>query len=517
LLAATATAFTALSAPFSAQSTLVGNFPTCNVDGTVGPFGGLDDGANVFFTDFCNKTLYRFSDSVLTNAGDATSPSAQRANGLDSGLALSQGSYFGIVQLARSSGVPAGLYAFDPRTLALTPPAPRVPASSFGTGTPKGVAADPQSSDLYVSSNNGVYRVQNPLSGSPTVTQFARGEFDGIAFSNSGSALYVAARRSMAGHVFAFGRDGTMVADISVGGGPDGLAVAPAGQVVGGIDVSNNLFVNNNDGTVERVDVNHGNSVSVVASGGERGDLAFVDSKGGLDVSQASSYVRLTRTAGPSVFGTRPRNTSRPVISGTPMVGNALMCSTGAWTGAVAAYSYRWDRDGTPIAGAGSAGSAGYTVVAADKGHTFTCAVTASNSAGSATATSDPVTVPGPLACTLAAHVSTTRRAVKHRPTKVTKAIKLTVRCDQAARGSITGTIRKGPRTKAHPRGKVLAVRFPQVSVTISPLHATIVTVQMRPATLKVLRGAKHATASFSLRVTNPNGTATAGVTVKLR
>jgi hypothetical protein len=34
----------------------------------------------------------------------------------------------------------------------------------------------------------------------------------------------------------------------------------------------------------------------------------------------------------------------------------------------------------------------------------------------------------------------------------------------------------------------------------------------MRPATLKV-----HATASFSLRVTNPNGTATAGVTVKLR
>jgi hypothetical protein len=52
--------------------------------------------------------------------------------------------------------------------------------------------------------------------------------------------------------------------------------------------------------------------------------------------------------------------------------------------------TYQWQRDGSAIPGATAPG---YIVAAADQGHTLTCAVTASNAGGSATATSPGVAV----------------------------------------------------------------------------------------------------------------------------
>jgi hypothetical protein len=74
-----------------------------------------------------------------------------------------------------------------------------------------------------------------------------------------------------------------------------------------------------------------------------------------------------------------PVDTTAPVISGTPSPGQPLSCSTGTWTNSPTAYAYSWNRDGSAIPGA--AGSS-YTVQGADQGHTLTCTVTASNSAG---------------------------------------------------------------------------------------------------------------------------------------
>src|ERR1700730_10821154 len=118
VLARSASSFPVLNGPFTAQATLVGGFPTCVKSfGTVGPLGGLDDGTALFFTDFCNQTLYRFSEAALTSGASALTPAASSANGLDSGLALSHGTYYGIAQLA--SSIASGLYAFDPVTLKL--------------------------------------------------------------------------------------------------------------------------------------------------------------------------------------------------------------------------------------------------------------------------------------------------------------------------------------------------------------------------------------------------------------
>jgi hypothetical protein len=485
--------------------------------GTIGPIGGLDDGSHLFFTDFCNDTLYRFNDSVLADGGSASAPGASAINGLDGGLAVSHGTYFGIVQLA-SGVVPAGLYAFDPATLKLTTTAPVVPATSFGSGTPKGVAADPQSSDVYVSSDSGIYRVQNPLSATPTVTQFVSGNFDGLAFNGGGSVLYATHNSgSLVGHVVGFARDATTAFDVNVGGAPDGVAVAPTGQITGGTDVSNNVFVNNNDGTVERIDTNRGNAVSPVATGGTRGDFAFVDTRGGLDVSQSASYIRLS----PAFFGVLPRNTSLPKITGTVSPQSTVSCSTGTWTGSPASYSYQWNRDGERIS---RATGTTYTITGGDAGHSLTCAVTASNVTGQATAVSAAVVVPGPPACSVAARVTITKVKPQHGSRKAAvstvRAIKVTVSCDQSVRGRLVGAVQATVRMRrGHGKPsttKTITTAFAPLTLAVGSTRPSVATETLSSSLVARISAARRAVARFSLRATNAKGVATPQVTLTL-
>jgi hypothetical protein len=89
--------------------------------------------------------------------------------------------------------------------------------------------------------------------------------------------------------------------------------------------------------------------------------------------------------------GVAPVNTVVPVISGTPTVGQTLSSTTGTWTGNPApTYTYQWKRNGSNIV---SATSSTYTLVQADATFAITCAVTGTNVAGAAEATSNSLTV----------------------------------------------------------------------------------------------------------------------------
>ena len=87
-----------------------------------------------------------------------------------------------------------------------------------------------------------------------------------------------------------------------------------------------------------------------------------------------------------------PKLSTRPTISGTPQPGEELTASNGTWTGAATSFTYQWQRCDTTGAGCvdvpGATGRT-YGVRAADVGHTLRVAVTAKNSTGSTTATSD--------------------------------------------------------------------------------------------------------------------------------
>ena len=91
---------------------------------------------------------------------------------------------------------------------------------------------------------------------------------------------------------------------------------------------------------------------------------------------------------------TAPVNTVLPVISGTAQVGSTLSTTTGTWTESPTGYTYQWKRGGTNISGATAST---YLLVSADNAATITVTVTATNIAGSASATSSgvgPITTP---------------------------------------------------------------------------------------------------------------------------
>lgn len=79
-----------------------------------------------------------------------------------------------------------------------------------------------------------------------------------------------------------------------------------------------------------------------------------------------------------------PVNTALPTISGTAQQGQALTTTAGTWSGSPT-YAYQWLRAGSPISGATSSS---YTLTSADVGAMVMIRITATNSAGSASATS---------------------------------------------------------------------------------------------------------------------------------
>jgi Polysaccharide lyase len=92
-----------------------------------------------------------------------------------------------------------------------------------------------------------------------------------------------------------------------------------------------------------------------------------------------------------------PSDSSLPVVSGTPQQNQTLSTSTGSWSGTTPmTYTYQWQRcdsGGGSCAPISGATAANYVLAAPDVGSTLRTSVTASNSAGSASGSSDPTAV----------------------------------------------------------------------------------------------------------------------------
>jgi hypothetical protein len=101
--------------------------------------------------------------------------------------------------------------------------------------------------------------------------------------------------------------------------------------------------------------------------------------------------------------GTAPASTAPPVLSGSAVQGSRLNLSTGAWGGTKPlTFSYRWMRCDTNASRCGAIGGATgstYVLTRADVGHRLVGIVTARNSAGSSSASSNatPVVVGAPV------------------------------------------------------------------------------------------------------------------------
>ena len=84
-----------------------------------------------------------------------------------------------------------------------------------------------------------------------------------------------------------------------------------------------------------------------------------------------------------------PVYVAAPVISGSNALGSTLTSTTGTWNGNPSpTYAYQWKRGATNI----GTNSSTYTLVAADSAAAITCVVTATNSLGISSATSNTIT-----------------------------------------------------------------------------------------------------------------------------
>ena len=89
------------------------------------------------------------------------------------------------------------------------------------------------------------------------------------------------------------------------------------------------------------------------------------------------------------VLGNQPINTIAPVISGIAQRGETLSSTTGTWTGVgTITFAYQWQRDEVNISGATSST---YVLAAADDNTSITCVVSATDSEGTGTATSNAI------------------------------------------------------------------------------------------------------------------------------
>ena len=84
-----------------------------------------------------------------------------------------------------------------------------------------------------------------------------------------------------------------------------------------------------------------------------------------------------------------PSNSALPSISGTPADGSTLTASSGTWDGTTPlSYAYQWQRCASTCSAIGGATSATYQATPDDVGSRLAVTVTASNTAGNASATS---------------------------------------------------------------------------------------------------------------------------------
>jgi hypothetical protein len=201
----------------------------------------------------------------------------------------------------------------------------------------------------------------------------------------------------------------------SIGGGALSSVSCPAASFCAAVDFGGKALTYNGsswsapvsiDGTTELRSVSCASASFCVAVDGAGKALTYTGSSWSApvsidgttelrSVSCASASFCVAVDAGNAVVGTStsaPVNAVLPVIFGSAQVGQTLSCSQGTWSGSTPqSYSYQWQADGTSI---GGATSSTYVVQAADQGHTLTCEVTATNSAGHQAATSAGTAIP---------------------------------------------------------------------------------------------------------------------------
>jgi DNA-binding beta-propeller fold protein YncE len=207
-----------------------------------------------------------------------------------------------------------------------------------------------------------------------------------------------------------------------------------------------------------------------------------------------------------------PSGTGAPSLNGGTAARSTLTCGQGSWAPdliggflyqAPQSFAYSWTRNGTPVSGATQSSFQATT------GGTYSCAVTATNDAGSQTQTSGTITVsnpPPPLG-------PTCKLKPKSKTEKVTassRGLHLIASCTQAATGKLTGKV-----AAVLSNGKHKTFKLTAVTKSLGAGKSVTLTIKLSNAALKALKHGAKESGSFAISATDANGSANATAKIK--
>jgi hypothetical protein len=200
-----------------------------------------------------------------------------------------------------------------------------------------------------------------------------------------------------------------------------------------------------------------------------------------------------------------PRVVAAPTVSGLAFPGQTIACSPGEWApdqpqaklfDAAVSVAYQWSRDGAPIPGA-----TGPTLTVPAAGASYACTVTASNAAGSTTATSDPLQVPAPpppapVGFGASTAVTLALASGKSHGTAIEVAI------SNYNSFAVSGTLTASARVKGKPRPVALV----PVGFGVGPGATTVSTLRLPQPLRKQLRVVGKLRVNLATTVVDPVG-----------
>ncbi len=250
-----------------------------------GPLGiTFPDGGGVLVADY-NGTVYHFANADGQTPGSALHTNSDYGANDPVGLTNAGGQVYLAVQ---SGGGIDRLSDTGARQSNLT----LLPGAT-------GLATNPINGHIYAGGYpTAIYEIDPS---GPTTTTLVSGAFDGLTVSTDGRHLYAAIGTQI--RAFSTGVNGApavgLEATYEFNDSVDGAALG-TGSLAG------YLFANTNSGNLWQMDMNT-NALTLLASGGSRGDFLAVDpTNGTLLITQTDSVLRLTAPSGAAFDGQVP-------------------------------------------------------------------------------------------------------------------------------------------------------------------------------------------------------------------
>ena len=261
----------------------------------IGPIGlAFDPQGNLLVGNYTTGLLYRFSPQGGSADPGHVIGDPYNSAGLEGLVFGADGSLYSTGRYGGACSILNAVAQIDPQT-------GQDVRNLNAPGCPTGIAVDPLSGDLFISSGyGGIYRLSNYASGAGTLTNYSNVAADGMTFAQDGT-------------LYASDNGNGVVYSITGTNSPTPGVATPIASVQGtdGITLITNpanpalpyVVVNSNNGDIVKIDqTTSPATLTTIYSGGSRGDFVTVGPDACMYATQTDRVIKITNADGSCSF-----------------------------------------------------------------------------------------------------------------------------------------------------------------------------------------------------------------------